>query len=84
MKQTTVKRHRGVEPPREIAAAVHELVLRLGSRQASRRLGMTRETTLALAANAAVDRGTIAFARERLTSIRDPESSNDPEPGADQ
>jgi hypothetical protein len=61
---------RGIEPPPELVARARLLVSEHGVRSASRALNLGREATLALAAGATVDRGTLALA-ERAVEVAD-------------
>lgn len=64
--QTTNTGQRRVEPPPLLVSAARNLIAESGVRGAARLLNLGREATLAIAAGAKVDRGTIAIAEKAL------------------
>jgi len=76
--QTTKTNRRGVEAPAALVARARLLVSAHGVSRAARELNLGREATLALAAGAPVDRGTLALAEQAL------EASSPGGAGADQ
>jgi hypothetical protein len=62
-------RPRGERPPEEIRTEVSRLLEAHGPRELSKRLGMSRDAVLGVAAGTHVLPGTLALLRERLRSL---------------
>ena len=58
--------NRRTRPPESVTDAVRALIAAHGVRRAARLLTLGREATLAIAAGASVDRGTVALAMQAL------------------
>jgi hypothetical protein len=71
MRLTPNNNRRGVEPPEALIARARELIAEHGVRGAARKLNLSREATLGLAAGAPVDRGTLSLAERALESTEE-------------
>jgi hypothetical protein len=66
--QPTNTGHRRIEPPPTLVDKARSLIAEHGVRNAARLLNLGREATLAIAAGAKVDRGTVALAAQAIES----------------
>jgi hypothetical protein len=69
VKQTSNTKGRGAEPPASLVGRARRLIAERGVREAARELNLGREATLALAAGAPVDRGTLSLAERAIEAV---------------